>query len=199
MQVFWYDKDMKITSALFMRGLTGDDEILKDGLLQIAFIGRSNAGKSSLINSLTGVVNLARTSSTPGRTQELNIFKINKNFYLVDLPGYGFAKTSIEKWREINKLIYWYLFESDYDPRVVMIIDGEIGPTIDDLRVLKFLEDTGKDIVIVANKVDKIKKSQYYNQIKKLQTKFIGHKVFPYSSKTKVGIGELSDELFGRR
>ena len=182
-----------------MRGLVGDDEILHDGLPQIAFIGRSNAGKSSLINSFTGVSGLARTSSTPGRTQEINVFKINKNTYFVDLPGYGFTKTSIHKWKEINKLIYWYLFESLHNPKVVMIIDGEIGPTKDDLRVLKFLEEKGKDIVIVANKVDKIKKSQYLNQLKKLQNIFIGHKVFPYSSKTKIGIGELSDELFGRR
>ncbi len=190
---------MKITSAVFVRGARGENDILNDGIPQIAFIGRANAGKSSLINSFTGVKNLAITSSTPGRTQELNIFLINKKFYFIDLPGYGYAKATFDKWKEMNKLIYWYLIESPYEPKVVLIIDAEIGPTEDDMGVLKFLEEKGKDIVIVANKVDKIKKSQYLNQLKKIKEKMPGHKVFPYSSKEKLGIGELSAELLGRR
>lgn len=190
---------MKISSVIFKKGIRGKEDLIKDNLPQIAFIGRSNAGKSSLINSLTGFRNIARTSSTPGRTQELNVFLINNSFYLIDFPGYGFAKTSIDKWKEMNDLIYWYLFETDFGGRVVMIIDAEIGPTNSDLSVLKFLEDAGKDILIVANKVDKIKKSQYLNQIKKITEIFLGHKVMPYSSKAKIGVGELSAELFGRR
>lgn len=182
-----------------MRGARGENDILDDGIPQIAFIGRANAGKSSLINSFTGVKDLALTSSTPGRTQELNIFLINKSTYFVDLPGYGYAKTTFDKWKKMNQVIYWYLFESPYEPKVVLIIDGEIGPTEDDMGVLKFLEERGKDIVIVANKVDKIKKSQYLNQLKKIREKMVGHKVFPYSSKEKLGIGELSAELLGRR
>jgi GTP-binding protein len=190
---------MKIKSAIFMRGIKGDNDILEDGVPQVAFIGRSNAGKSSLINSFTGVKDLARTSSTPGRTQELNVFKINNTHYFIDLPGYGFAKTTFEAWQKLNKMIYWYLFRSGNTPKVVLIIDAEIGPTPDDLGMLKFLEDNGKDIVIVANKVDKIKKSQYLNQLKKVSELMPGHKIIPYSSKAKVGIGELSDELLGRR
>lgn len=182
-----------------MRGVKGDDSLLDDGTPQVAFIGRSNAGKSSLINSLTGVKNLARTSSTPGRTQELNIFKINNKYYFVDLPGYGFAKTTFEQWQKLNRHIYWYLFRSGHNPKVVQIIDANIGPTADDLGMLKFLEEHGIDVVVVANKVDKIKKSQYSNQIKKIGEQVIGHKVIPYSSKSKVGIGELSDEILGRR
>ena len=85
---------MNITSAIFVKGLVGDDEILNDGKDQVAFIGRSNVGKSSVINSLVNKKDLARTSSFPGRTQEINVFLINKDFYLVDLPGYGFAKGS---------------------------------------------------------------------------------------------------------
>lgn len=190
---------MKITSAVFVRGARGENDILNDGIPQIAFIGRANAGKSSLINSFTGVKNLAITSSTPGRTQELNIFLINKKFYFIDLPGYGYAKATFDKWKEMNKLIYWYLIESSYEPKIVLIVDAEIGPTEDDMGVLKYLEEKGKDIVIVANKVDKIKKSQYLNQLNKIRDKMPGHKVFPYSSKEKIGIGELSGELLGRR
>lgn len=186
---------MNITSAVFIKGVTGDNEILDDGTPQIAFIGRSNAGKSSLINSLTGKSGLAITSSTPGRTKELNVFKINGTHYFIDLPGYGYAKTGGKALEKLNKLIVWYLLESKHKPKVVLLIDSFVGPTVDDLSTLKELEKTGKDIVVVANKIDKIKKSQYLNQIKKLSEQIKGHKLFPYSSETKVGIKELTQEL----
>jgi len=181
-----------------MRGVKGDNEIFEDGTPQIAFIGRSNVGKSSLLNSLTGVKNLARTSSMPGRTQELNVFLINNSHYFVDLPGYGYTKTSAKIWEKIGKLIYWYLFNSGNNPRVVLIIDAEIGPTDDDLQMLGELEKAGKEIVVVANKIDKIRKSHYKNQIKKISELVMGHKIIPYSSEAKIGIGELSDELLKR-
>ena len=85
---------MNITSARFIKGVVGPDENLEDGVPQIAFIGRSNVGKSSVINTLANQKGLAKTSSFPGRTQQINLFLINKSFYLVDLPGYGFAKAS---------------------------------------------------------------------------------------------------------
>ncbi len=178
-----------------MKGVMGDDAILEDGTPQIAFIGRSNAGKSSLINSLTGKKKLAITSSTPGRTKEINIFKINNTHYFVDLPGYGYAKAGGKALEKINKLIVWYLLESKHSPKVVVLIDSVVGPTADDLMTLKELERTGKDIVVVANKVDKIKKSHYLNYMKKLGQQIKGHKLFPYSSETKVGIEELTNEL----
>lgn len=186
---------MKITSATFVRGLKGDNEILANGIPQIAFIGRSNAGKSSLLNSITAKKKLAITSSTPGRTQEINLFLINETHYFVDLPGYGYAKKDAKSIDKLGRMINWYIFESDYNPKVVLLTDAEIGPTKSDLDVLKALEDAGKRIVIVLNKVDKIKKSQYLTQIKKLNLIFNGHKVFPYSSKTKQGIEELQTEL----
>ncbi len=188
---------MKINSAIFMRGIKGDNEILDDGVPQIAFIGRSNVGKSSLINSLVNMKNLARTSSTPGRTQELNVFSINNKVYFVDLPGYGYAKTSKGVLEKINKFVFWYLFNSVHNPRVVLIIDAEIGMTKNDLGMLEALEDKGHDIIIIANKIDKIKKSQLSNQLRLIGEQFNGHKVIPFSSKTKVGIGELIEELLG--
>jgi len=186
---------MKITSAKFLRGIKGTDPILDDNKPQIAFIGRSNVGKSSLINSLTGVKELAISSNTPGRTKEINIFSINGTHHFMDLPGYGFAKTKAETLEKLSKLIFWYLFDSKYHPTVVLLIDAEIGPTKDDLAVLKELEKANKEIIVVLNKVDKIKKSQYINQLKKLNGLFVGHQLFPYSSKTKVGIEELATEL----
>ncbi len=178
-----------------MRGLKGDNEILNDGIPQVAFIGRSNVGKSSLINSLTGMKGLARISSLPGLTQELNVFKINNSHYFVDLPGYGFAKIGRGRVDALHDLISWYLFESQHNPKVVLIIDAEVGPTKDDLATLKVLEDSGKEIVVVANKIDKVKKSQYLNQMKKIAELIGPHKIIAYSSKDKKGMGELSDEV----
>ena len=189
---------MKINSAIFMRGVKGDDEMLDDGVPQIAFIGRSNAGKSSVINSLVNMKDLARSSSMPGRTRELNIFKINNAVYFVDLPGYGYARANAELFKQINDLVYWYLFDSQHNLKVVLIIDAEVGMTKSDLGMIEALEDKGREVVVVANKVDKIKKSSYQNQIKKLASQFPGHKFIPFSSVTKVGIGELQGELLSK-
>ena len=161
---------MKITSATFVKGIVEPDKALEDGTPQIAFIGRSNAGKSSLINSLTGQKGLARTSSFPGRTQEINLFLINKSTYLVDLPGYGYTKVFRSGKEQIQNLITWYFFRSDYKQRkIVLVVDSNIGPTDNDLHMLQSLEEAGKDVVVVANKVDKLKKSEYALQIKKIQ------------------------------
>ena len=186
---------MNITSAKFIRGVIGDTEILEDGKPQIAFVGRSNAGKSSLLNSLTGSKNLAITSSTPGRTRQINAFLINGTHYFMDLPGYGYAKAGGKTLERLGELIMWYVFESKHNPRVVLIIDALVGPTADDLDMLAGLEKAGKDIVVVVNKVDKIPKSHYQNQLKKLAVQIRGHKLFPYSSKSKIGIKELTEEL----
>lgn len=188
---------MKIASAVFKRGILGDNVILEDGTPQIAFIGRSNAGKSSLMNTITGVKNLAITSKTPGRTQQINVFLINDTHYFMDLPGYGYTKTQVKIFEKLGKLIFWYLFNSNNNPKVVLLVDSEIGPTDSDMEMLHELEKAGKDIVVVLNKVDKIRKSQYLNQIKKLRTIFNGHKVYPFSSKTKVGMEDLLSELLG--
>ena len=186
---------MTITSAIFVKGLKGDNAILDDGIPQIAFVGRSNAGKSSLMNSLTGSKNLAITSKTPGRTQEINVFLINGTHYFMDLPGYGFAKTEITLLGKLGKLILWYLFDTPYAGTVVLIIDALVGPTSDDIDMLRALERSGKRIVVVANKVDKIAKSQYLNQLKKLEKQISGHKLFPYSATTKVGKEALLKKL----
>jgi GTP-binding protein len=188
---------MNITSAKFIKGLMGTDKILSDGTPQIAFIGRSNAGKSSLLNSLTNSKKLAITSDTPGRTRALNIFLINESHYFVDLPGYGYAKAGFETLEKLEKLISWYLLDADYNPTVVLLIDSLVGPTADDLAMLHELEQAGRDIVVVANKVDKIKKSHYQTQMKRLGEQIRGHKLFPYSSKEKIGIVELRLRLLG--
>ncbi len=187
---------MNITSAQFMKGLTGPDSSLEDGIPQIAFIGRSNVGKSSVINTLANQKDLAKTSSFPGRTQQINLFLINKSFYLVDLPGYGFAQVSGDKRGQIEGLINWYFFDSKYQQKkVVLIIDAKIGPTKDDMEMLFSLEENGKDIIIVANKVDKIKKPDYDKQLEKIKAMVGIHKVIPYSAEKRFGVNELAGEI----
>lgn len=187
---------MRIDKVRFVKGIVGTDPLLEDGIPQVAFIGRSNVGKSSLINSLTGVRGLAKSSSTPGKTQEMNAYLINNKTYFLDLPGYGFAKGARAGRERFQKIINWYLFESDYEQRkVVLIVDANVGLTQDDQDMLASLEHVNKNIVIVANKVDKIKASEYEAKIQRVRDACEPHKVWLYSSDKKIGVGELSDEL----
>ena len=182
---------MKIKSAEFVKGIVGDDELLNDGLPQVAFIGRSNVGKSSVINSLTKP-NLARSSPTPGKTKEINFYLINKDFYLADLPGYGFAQNSLENRDILKQLIWWYLLFSRIKHKIiVMIIDAEVGPSKMDLTMIRRMEEREKNLIVVANKIDKIKKSSYKPHMAKLQTQIGKHKIIPYSATEKIGVEEL--------
>lgn len=190
---------MQITSAKFMRGVNGTDELLVDGTPQVVLVGRSNVGKSSIINSLTRQKALARTSDTPGLTQEINIYSINNKFYLLDLPGYGFAKVPERIRESLQKLNWWYLFDSDHiQHRAALVLDANVGPSKNDLEMLSLLRENGKDIVIVANKIDKIKKSEYEVRMQVITDLAHGLPVVPYSSKTGAGVEVLVNQLFGK-
>jgi len=187
---------MNIRSAEFVKGVVAADELLENKKTQIAFIGRSNVGKSSVINSLTKQKNLARTSSFPGKTREINLFLINKSHYFVDLPGYGFAKVSAVKREEIFRLIYWYLFDSGYKQKfVVLIIDANVGVSEKDLKMLRDLEYHKKKVIVVANKIDKIKKNEVKKQLEKIQEIIGDYKIIPYSSDKRIGINDLTREI----
>ncbi len=187
---------MRITSAQFIKGIVREDEKLEDGIPQVAFIGRSNVGKSSTINSLTRQKDLARTSSTPGRTQQINLFLINKSFYLLDLPGYGFSAGSKESKEKLFELVNWYLFTSGYEQKaIVLIIDANIGATESDLEILEVLDKHKKNVIIVANKIDKVKKSDYQNQLQSIQRSVGAHKVIPFSAKKGTGVNKLIKEI----
>ncbi|KKU13856.1 MAG: GTP-binding protein YsxC [Parcubacteria group bacterium GW2011_GWC2_45_7] len=187
---------MNIKSATFVKGVVGTDEILEDGTPQIVFVGRSNVGKSSVINSLANQKKLARTSSFPGRTQEINIFLINKSVYLVDLPGYGFVKIPQKERERIQKMMQWYLFRSAYKlKKVVLIIDANVGPSSADLEMVRSLEEQENNIVVVVNKIDKIKKSEHEAKIQKIKATFGDRKIIFYSVEKKIGVTELTDEI----
>ncbi len=187
---------MKITKAFFIKGVVGTDEILDDGVPQIAFIGRSNVGKSTTINAITSQNKLAITSSFPGRTQQINVFSVNNSVYFMDLPGYGYARASGKGREKIQELIYWYFFNSHYVQKyVVVIIDAEVGPTKDDLEMLHHLEVAGKSVLIIANKIDKIKKSAYQKQMNTLSKLLPKYKIIPFSALKKTGVQEVIDTI----
>lgn len=188
---------MDIQSAVFIKGIVGPDTALKSHFPQIVFIGRSNVGKSTFINTITQQKNLARTSAFPGRTQEINLFLINGNTHFLDLPGYGFAKAAHEKKHVFQDRIYWYLFESDYTPKwVVLIIDANVGPTPQDLEMYDELKRFRHNILVIANKIDKIKKSKLHGNLAAV-TQVIDTHVIPFSSEKKIGIKEVRRLLLG--
>lgn len=187
---------MEILSAEFIKGIKGTDNILYDGKPQVAFVGRSNVGKSSLINSLVGRKNLARSSSQPGKTVRLDFFLINGNTYFVDLPGYGFAKMPKEKHEDIRKMMLWYLEYSGVKNRkVVLIIDAHVGLTKFDRQMLELLKKHAIDFILVANKVDKLKIGEREEQLKNIQDETGVNPIIPYSAKTKEGKGSLLKKI----
>jgi GTP-binding protein len=190
---------MKIKSVEFIKGLRGEDDILEDGLPQVAFIGRSNVGKSSVINSIVNRRDLARSSAKPGKTVEINFYKLNNEFYLVDLPGYGYAKTSLEERDNLRKLIYWYLLYAHVDQKkIVLIIDAKVGATDLDLEILRRLSEAEKNIIIIANKFDKLKNSEQKRRMNEIRAQVGEYPVIPYSALEKTGLGELINTIFGQ-
>jgi len=187
---------MKILKAEFAKGVIGDDYSLGDNLPQIAFFGRSNTGKSSVINSLVDRKNLVKTSKIPGKTLEANFFRINNSFYLVDFPGYGYAKHSMKDRNKMIKRIFWYVKHSNVRPKAVfLIIDAKVGLTVLDREMIKILEENKHQIVIVANKIDKLGKMVAEKQLLTIQEEVPRISVLPYSAKTKEGKDELIQKI----
>lgn len=191
---------MKHLNVEFVKGVVSREGIPSLKKPQIALLGRSNVGKSSFLNSLTERKALARISKRPGKTTELNFFQVNGHTYLVDLPGYGFAKQPPALRASIGNMIEWYLTD-DLLPitKVLLLIDAKVGPTADDLMVRDLLIAHHPDeLIIVASKVDKLKRGQYQKLEREMLLFGNGAPVFLVSSKTGEGIGNLRHELFGK-
>ena len=164
------------------------------GRPEIAFAGKSNVGKSSLINGLMNRKALARTSSQPGKTQTINFYNVNDFMYLVDLPGYGYAKVPETEKAKWGKMIERYLHTSKQLKAVFLLIDIRHDPSANDKMMYQWILDQGYQPIIIATKLDKIKRSQVQKHIKMLKTGLQlvpGTKVIPFSSQTKQGRDEI--------
>lgn len=183
---------MKITSVEFARGIRGTDPIINDLKKHFVFAGRSNVGKSSVLNALFGRKEMARSSSTPGKTQEINFFLVNDKMYFTDLPGYGFARVSDKDKEKLVKMVLWYLLESGAPISLVfVIIDAYIGPTERDYEMIRALEENGVPFYVIGNKIDKVKKSSRREREKELAQKFPPGKFIPFSAEKKEGINDV--------
>ncbi|MDD6070180.1 MAG: ribosome biogenesis GTP-binding protein YihA/YsxC [Clostridiales bacterium] len=166
--------------------------------VEIAFAGKSNVGKSSLINGLLNRKALARTSSQPGKTQTINFYKINQQFYFVDLPGYGYAKVSVAEREKWGKMIENYLHTSEKLALVFLLVDIRHEPSANDKMMYDWILHNGFTPVIIATKADKIKRSQLQKQIKIIRTKLemkAEDALFPFSSLSKQGKDEILDYI----
>lgn len=187
---------MKATrvQAEFVGSFTSLRQLPRLRLPEIAFAGRSNVGKSSLINSLLGRKSLARISSTPGKTRQLNYLLINGRFYFVDLPGYGFARVSKAERQQWAALIEAYLSNNRYLRSVVCLIDARHGPMASDLELMDWLASAGASIVVVATKVDKLKQGELQRAkhliLAEIEGRPVAGPVF-YSATKRLGRREL--------
>ncbi len=161
---------------------------------EVAFAGKSNVGKSSLINALMNRKSYARISATPGKTQTINFYNINDRLYLVDLPGYGYAKVSEKEKAQWGRMIERYLHASTQLKAVFLLIDIRHEPSANDKMMYKWIVEQGYEPVIIATKLDKIKRSQVQKHVKMLKEGLglvPGTKIIPFSSVTKQGRDEI--------
>lgn len=175
---------MKITSAEFVKSAFERKHWTTDGLPEVAFLGRSNVGKSSLLNSLLQRKGLARTSNTPGRTQSINYFLVNESFYFVDLPGYGFAKVSKSMREDWGKMAEEYLSGREELVLSIQLVDSRHEPSALDRQLHEWLVYNEKPHIVVATKSDKLSKNQLFKQVKVIEKTLSGSKVLPVSSET---------------
>lgn len=185
---------MKIKSAELETVCGVTSTLPENSLPEIAFAGKSNVGKSSLINGLLNRKALARTSSAPGKTQTINFYKINEKFYFVDLPGYGYAQVSKEQRAKWGKMIERYLSRSKELRRVFLLIDIRHKPGENDKQMYDWIVANGWEPIIIATKLDKIKRSQLLKCVSEIR-KTLGAGedtvIIPFSSQTKQGRDEI--------
>ncbi len=192
---------MKISSAEFVLGASDLRQIPRDGMKEVAFLGRSNVGKSSLINRLCGRKSLARKSGDPGKTRELNYYLINKEFYFVDLPGYGYARVPAQVRSSWGKLIEQYLKTRDTLSLVVQLIDARHEPSELDMMMVGWLDYYEIDFLVTLTKADKLpvsKMPRYIQDARQVFGKFSRCKdIIPFSALNGTGKTELLHSITG--
>lgn len=191
---------INLQMAEFIRSAAKREDFPRDGLPQIVFSGRSNVGKSSVINRILNRKNFARVGNSPGKTIHINYFLIDKKFYLVDLPGYGYAKVSQAEKARWGKLIQIWFDDTELMTLGCMIVDARHKPTADDCTMAEWFKQTGKPFLVIANKLDKLKKSEIEPNLQRIrETLDISEavKIIPFSAEKGEGRSELLGEIAG--
>lgn len=188
---------MEIRSAMFIKGVIGSEGLPEPSRPTVAFFGRSNVGKSSVINTLTGQKDLAHANKRAGRTTEINYFLINDSWYLADLPGYGYANVPGPLRKKMAGYISWFAADMSIDIRAaVLIVDAEIGAKDSDRDIFRLLMEYGRPVIILANKCDKGRRTDVDRNIRSFETKFAPARVIRHSAKTGEGRSELLSAIF---
>ncbi len=180
--------------ARFLKSAVRPDQYPRDKRPEIAFVGRSNVGKSSLLNSLLGKKGLAKISSRPGKTQTLNFFDLNNNCYFVDLPGYGFARVPLKVKQEWGRVMSAYLSNREPLRMVAVLLDARHKPSDLDQEMLALLEEAEVPTLLVATKVDKLKRGERKKNLEQIRTTLEldeDAEIIPFSAKTGEGSREL--------
>ncbi|MEG0050781.1 MAG: ribosome biogenesis GTP-binding protein YihA/YsxC [Terrisporobacter sp.] len=189
---------MKIRSSEIVVSAIKRDQYPTEELPEIAFVGRSNVGKSSATNALLNRRNFARTSQTPGKTRTINFYLINEEFYFVDLPGYGYAKVSKSEKDKWGTIMERYLQERPELCAIFLLVDIRHEPTNDDVMMYEWIKHFGYDCVVIATKSDKISRGQYQKHISIIRKKLNlekDEKIIPLSSSKKTGVEDVWNEI----
>lgn len=188
---------MEIKSTTFIKGVIGSEGLPEPSRPTVAFFGRSNVGKSSVINNLTRQRDLAHANARAGRTTEINYFLVNDEWYLVDLPGYGYAHVPGPLRKKMAGYISWFAADMRIDLRwAVLIVDAEIGAKDSDRDCYKLLSEYGRPVIILANKCDKGRRIDVDRHIQAMEKEFAPTRIIRYSAKTGEGRGDLLRVLF---
>ena len=185
----------KLPRAQFILSAAAPSDFPADGLPEVALVGRSNVGKSSVLNQLVGIKKLAAVSRTPGRTQLINFFRVEERFSLVDLPGYGFARVPVAVRRRWETLVSKYLFERSELRLVLLVVDARREPLASDQQVLKLLNDSGMSYALIATKSDKLSRAAMARQRVRLHSVFAAEGEIPFITFSAV-TGEGRKEIW---
>ena len=189
---------LNLHNAAFVRSAAAAKDFPRDGLPQVVFAGRSNVGKSSVINRLLNRKNIAKVGAAPGKTTHINYFLIDEKLYLVDLPGYGYAKVSQAEKARWGKLIESWFADTSLMTLGVSVVDARHKPTADDVTMAECFKSAGKPFVVVANKLDKLKKSEIEGNLALIRRTLElpeTVKVIPFSAEKGSGRQMLLDEI----
>ena len=185
-----------LNKAKFETSVFNFNNILKTDKPQIVLVGKSNVGKSSFINTITNQKKLAKVGQTPGKTRSINFFNVNDEFYLVDLPGYGFSKMSETQKQQINKLIDVYISKAKNIKHIFFLVDIRNKPSQNDRQMYEWLLDRNIPFTIIATKADKIAKTKIEEYIKEIRKSlFAKEEIIPFSSDKKINVDIICDKI----